>query len=171
MTERTTTEQRFAQFVSDAHLQDRVEQVRMKKLVSDYKAALDQLNGTIDDYLAMQVSAGSVTIEREPLLITEKGHNEYMVDRLTVRIGSRVEITFKPVGADIIGAFGRVDVNGAAGDRRLCLVDRTVSGGPKKWAEPRWVVAGGGKGRAITFSLLRKDSFFTMLMAVGDSSA
>jgi hypothetical protein len=142
MTELTTIEERFAQFVSDAHRQDRDEEVRMKKLVSDYRAALDRLYGTIGDYLAMQVSAGSVVIEREPLLITENGHDDYMVYRLTVRIGSRVEITFTPVGTDIIGAFGRVDVNGAAADRRLCLVDRTVPGGPKKWAPDGWAPDG-----------------------------
>jgi hypothetical protein len=167
----STTEERFAQFVGDAHRQDRVEQARMTKLVSAFRAALDRLYDTVDGYLSMQVSAGSVTSEREPCLITEKGHDEYKVDRMIVKIGSRVEVAFTPIGADIIGAFGRVDVKGAAGDRRLCLVDRTVPGGPKKWADPRWVIVSDGEGRAITFSLLRKKSFFAMLMDVSESAA
>lgn len=165
----TASEDRFAAFIRDVHKRDAADMLRMRKLVADYKAALLSLYDTVNSYLLKQVETGAIQIGRAPMSLSEKAHDEYEVDCMTIWIGSQTEIVLEPKGADIIGGFGRVDVTGPAGQFRLCLVDRTDMRGPKEWDTPKWVVVRTVAGRSASFVPLGKSSFQTEVMAVAQT--
>ncbi len=85
---------------------------------------LERLYDMVAGWLAAYQDDG-VTCERVPSTLEEEYLGRYEVDRLRIRLRG-LEARLEPVGANIIGAAGRVDLIGFAGEARLLLLPESV---------------------------------------------
>jgi len=81
-----------------------------------------QVEEFLDDY----VKNGHISINSGVKSIIEEGIGEYEVKTATIKIGTS-EIKLEPIGTNVIGAKGRVDMNGSNGTVRFVLVDQDAS--------------------------------------------
>jgi hypothetical protein len=69
-----------------------------------------------DDYL--KAAKADVDIERRDKVVTENQIGEYHVPDLVLCVGDE-EVVFSPRGTNIVGARGRIDVEGERGDATI----------------------------------------------------
>jgi hypothetical protein len=80
-------------------------------------AAVGELYRTIEnDYL--KAAKADVEITRADKIVTESFIGEYHVPELVLRVGDE-QVVFSPKGANVVGANGRIDVQGDRGDATL----------------------------------------------------
>ena len=96
------------------------EQVR-----GDWLSTLDEFYKTIEGWLEDYVSAGQIKIEYAPLTLNEMNIGQYITKQLILNVG-RYELRLSPVGRLIIGAQGRVDLEGPAATIRFIRVDKSL---------------------------------------------
>jgi len=92
----------------------------------EWMRKLDDLYSQVDAWLKPYVDSGKVETSRVARGIDEEPVAAYEVDALRIAIGAR-EAWLKPVGTFIIGARGRVDLEGRHGVARLVLVPPAVT--------------------------------------------
>jgi hypothetical protein len=79
--------------------------------------AVNDLYRTIEeDYL--KAAKADVEIARLNNVVTEKYVGDYQIPQLVLRVGDE-EVTFSPKGVNIVGALGRIDVQGDRGDATI----------------------------------------------------
>ena len=91
---------------------------------------LDQLNFLYDLvqlYLEAYVRASQVKVELGITKLFEEQTGAYDAPNMLVRVGKTL-IQFEPIGTFLIGAKGRVNVSGAAGNAVLLLVPKGADG-------------------------------------------
>ncbi|MCJ2067396.1 hypothetical protein MKK75_01015 [Methylobacterium sp. J-030] len=88
---------------------------------------VNKVYGTIEEFLAPWTSTGSVTIEYHEQEIHEEDTGVYNVRKCIISIGNRF-IALTPIGTQLIGTKGRIDISGAFGRSRLILVDKDATG-------------------------------------------
>jgi hypothetical protein len=80
-------------------------------------AAVNHLYRTIeDDYL--KAAKAEVEITRRDKDVTENYVGQYQVKELVLRVGDE-EVVFSPKGVNIVGALGRIDVQGDRGEATI----------------------------------------------------
>lgn len=89
----------------------------------DWLQSLNDLYSKIRRYLKKYLEADQIQVEREKIVISEEFLGSYEVDKLTIRIGDE-KIVAKPIGRNLIGASGRVDLIGVRGRLRLVLFEK-----------------------------------------------
>jgi hypothetical protein len=87
---------------------------------SDWLAAIKSLYSQIEQFLAEPIQQGSISIGRLPRLIDESHLGKYPVEDLVVTVGDE-KVVFAPKARNVVGAQGRVDVRGEAGEASLVL--------------------------------------------------
>jgi len=92
--------------------------------------AVGQLYANVEGWLDEYVTSMAVVCQREPRVLVEDDIGEYKMEALGITCRD-IHVVLDPVGANIIGALGRVDMMGPAGDVRLLLVP-PGRGGPRK---------------------------------------
>lgn len=85
-----------------------------------YVSAVDDLYNQVAKILAQPLAAAAVKIERRPKQLTEDYIGTYAVDDLILRIGQE-QVRFSPVGRNVAGTSGRVDVIGDQGEASLIV--------------------------------------------------
>lgn len=89
----------------------------------DWISSLNDLYSKFERYLKKYTKADQIQILRESIQISENNLGSYDVDKLTFQIGND-EVIAEPIGTQVIGAAGRVDLIGAQGRLRLVLLDK-----------------------------------------------
>lgn len=69
---------------------------------------------------------GDIELERKPIELNEEFVGRYDTENLILRLPS-AEVLFNPRGLNVIGAQGRVDVDGPMGKVKLVLVPKSAS--------------------------------------------
>ena len=64
--------------------------------------------------------AGALKVVRQPIQLREEALGEYPMDQMLLDFGG-AKVVLRPIATVIVGAVGRVDVNGPAGSARLIL--------------------------------------------------
>ncbi len=83
---------------------------------------LDQLYEHIEKMLSKYIEAGKVALEYKDKMLNEESVGEYPVKKMHIKI-KRNEVVFDPIGTNIIGAYGRVDMKGSHGTVKILLID------------------------------------------------
>ena len=105
---------------------------------------LDALYKKIEELLGDYVKSGQILLRYQEVQLNEEDIGTYSARRLIIKIGGK-EIVLEPIGTQLIGTKGRVDVTGPAGSTRIMLVDKeaarprvrvTVQINPKRPAVP-----------------------------------
>ena len=93
----------------------------------EWLSSLDQFYKTIEEFLAEYVESGKVSYDYSEKTIIEEHIGEYSAKALTIELGHH-KSKLEPIGTNLIGANGRVDLIGANGKVKFVLVDKTSSG-------------------------------------------
>lgn len=88
---------------------------------------LGSLYTQVKCFVAEYVDNGQMTVEERPVRLNEEGLGQYEAPELVLRLGKH-EVVLRPVGANIIAAYGAVEVDGSAGRARLVLVPKDTDG-------------------------------------------
>jgi len=86
-----------------------------------YLAAVDTLYTQIETILAEPIQQKSVTLQRRAKELSESYIGTYKIDDLILLAGDE-QVRFSPVGRNIAGASGRVDVLGERGVPEVLIV-------------------------------------------------
>ena len=78
--------------------------------VSEWQDAVRHLLDEIETWLAAYVSQGLMQPKRHTVDIEEDGLGRYSTERLDIDLGGGETLVFLPVGLDVAGAAGRVDM-------------------------------------------------------------
>jgi hypothetical protein len=129
---------------------------------------------TVQTFLKTYIDQGKVSISFSDKTIFEDHIGEYVVKAAIVRIGSS-EVKFEPIGTNLIGARGRIDMIGPCGRIRFLLVDedsnapRTFKGGvyrAKNEEDINWVWKIATDPPNIEYFDMDENLFFDALMEV-----
>lgn len=82
---------------------------------------LDQFYGLVEEFMGEYVNRGKVGLRRSSKTLNEEFIGEYSAATMAMDIG-RNSIVFDPVGTNLIGVKGRVDMQGAKGVVKFVLV-------------------------------------------------
>lgn len=82
---------------------------------------LGQFYHLVEEFICEYVEQGKVRLQRGTKDLREEFIGNYSVDTLTLHIGPN-EIDFDPIGTNLIGARGRVDMCSARGTVKFVLV-------------------------------------------------
>ena len=130
----------FDDFVDRQHkVANEMEQsIDWTKELEEWQYHLEEFNRCVSNFLQKYVDQDKVKIETVTKRIHEQYIGRYEVPAIKVEIGNN-RVNLDPVGTNLFGAKGRVDMNGPNGTVRFVLV-------PKNSTAPRIVVRiqGGG---------------------------
>ena len=121
------TMKNFDDFVQDQVTQ--AEELRLRNAIDwpqrleAWQDELSKLYSDMEEHLKKYITAGKIKIQREFITISEPKFESYKAEKLTFSIGLG-KVIAKPVGMDLIGAKGRVDLTGQMGSRKIVLFDK-----------------------------------------------
>lgn len=105
---------------SQTELASPVEQLK------EWHANLDNLYKQITEFLKQYLDRGAAQISFRDVEINEEFSGSYKTKAMDLRIAGSL-IAFQPIGTMLIGAKGRVDVEGPRGVMRLVLIRADVT--------------------------------------------
>lgn len=97
-----------------------------EKVRDDWLGHLESLYDLISDYLKDYVDRNAIELRHSTVELNEENIGVYTAKRLTILIGAQ-QIVLTPIGTLLIGAKGRVDVEGSGGTSRLVLVSKGMA--------------------------------------------
>lgn len=131
-----------------------------------------ELFDQIDGWLRPLTESGAVQSSRGRTLLTEEDLGHYEIESLQLQVASR-SLRFEPVGTMLIGAFGRIEVQGPNGSAVLLLLSTVTDGSPgQRRSNVHWFISHPADPRPRTRANLRpltQDSFqqlFTDLFGI-----
>ena len=145
---------------------------------------LNELYETIESFLSKYIESGAIKRHYREITLNEENIGSYTTGQMILRIG-RQEITLTPVGTLLIGAKGRVDVVGPAGQTRFVLVNSwasrpqikvtvSIGGKPDSQLQERsaeeieWVWKIATSAPRVQYIELTQESLFQALMEVAN---
>ena len=102
------------------------EPVDWEKERDDWLGHLQKLYDQIESFLAKYIKTNEIKCDYRDITLNEENIGSYKTRQMILKIG-RQEITLTPIGTLLIGAKGRVDVEGPAGRTRFLLVNSEAS--------------------------------------------
>jgi hypothetical protein len=88
---------------------------------------LDKLYELFENFLNDYVKKGKIKIAYDEISLTEEYIGNYKAKRMTIEFAGE-KITLKPVGTNLIGVKGRVDMIGKFSSAKIVLVDSRMKG-------------------------------------------
>ncbi len=132
---------------------------------------LDQLNqlfAHIREYLAPYVTQGQVKIEEQTVHLNEESVGAYSTREMLITIGTKT-VRLEPIGANVLLAKGRVDVEGPLTRAQLLLLDGdSLFMKEQKGDRLPWKVLKGPPFRLLDAELINKDSFLSLLQDIAN---
>lgn len=176
----------FDDFVKRQGALVEAEAVDWDKRREDWLGYLNALYESVKTFLREYIDQGAIKLDFEEVQLNEEKIGAYRARKMIIHIG-RQDITLTPIGGSIIGAKGRVDVQGSAGKARLLLVDKEATSAtslvkvtlidPKRPPKPEkqaskdiewtWKIA--TSPPVMAFFELNEDSLFQVLMEVSNA--
>ncbi len=118
----------FEDFVNRQHqaAKETERSIDWARELEEWRGRLDQFNNKVLDFLKIYVDQKKVRTEFVTKRIHERYIGRYEVEALKVTIGNAA-VNFDPIGTNLFGAKGRVDMNGPSGTVRFVLVPANSS--------------------------------------------
>ena len=117
---------KFDEFVANQSSETRESEIDWSKNLDEWLEHLKKFYNKIESYLQKYVSGGQIRIAFGNKKIFEEYIGEYEVSTATVHLGKN-QVRLEPIGTNLIGANGRVDMIGPNGKVRFVLVDENAS--------------------------------------------
>jgi hypothetical protein len=147
----------------------------------EWLASLDALYREIEQWLSEYITSGKIKMERFPIALEEEYLGKYTAEKCLLVIGAD-RVMLRPIGTLLIGASGRVDMEGPKGTVKFIRTGKTSNGirisvsvvsdnkpnDIPRQAQPReeqvWKIA--TPPPRVRFIELTSDSFYDALMTV-----
>ncbi len=84
---------------------------------------LEKLYSKMERYLKSYIHAGKIKCQRNRIKICEPNVGSYDAEELTLKIGTN-KVVARPIGMQVIGAMGRVDLIGPRGVIKIALLEK-----------------------------------------------
>ncbi|MFT0891027.1 hypothetical protein [Pseudochelatococcus sp. G4_1912] len=153
----------------------------------EWRHYLQLLFESVAEYMKSYISQGTAKIDYRDVELNEEFSGPYTVQEMLLKIGAST-VVFKPVGTMLIGAKGRVDVQGPRGSARIALVNKALEH-PRQLIKVTTHIAGEQPSEIapmpevniewawklitpapdIRFITLNQDVFFDMVLAIVDA--
>lgn len=91
-----------------------------------WKENVSILFNKVNNWLQEYVDTGRITVETKVINITEETIGNYDIPSLIIKLAGNI-VHIKPIGTNMIGTIGRVDVIGELENRKLILADKNAS--------------------------------------------
>lgn len=117
---------KFDAFVNEQISQKAEQRINWEKRREEWLSHVQVFFKQVKEFLHDYVSKGQIEIVFSPMKINEEYLGEYELQKACIFIGKN-QIVLEPVGALIIGAFGRIDMKGAYGTIKFILTDTELS--------------------------------------------
>lgn len=119
---------RFMQFVQEQRRQAEMDAAAMtpERDKQRWLEHLQRLDDQVRAWLSEYIEAGAVEVVTEPIVVQEEQVGQYQAPQAKIHVGSHT-VKLKPIGAFLIGAYGRVDMEGPRGICRLILVPENAN--------------------------------------------
>jgi len=180
-----TRQSDFDAFVErQQELRKQPEAFNADKELRRWRQDLANLYKQIEGYLKKYIDGGTATISYSKISLNEEFAGNYEMEKMRLSIGPSI-VTFTPVGTMLIGARGRVDVQGPHGRARLVLIGKDVNSArqmirvavsemppsPKLLPDPgsiEWTWKISTLPPEMKFIDLTEDAFFDMIVAIAN---
>lgn len=122
---------RFKQFVQEQKKQTEAEAAASALTLEQEKqrwlSNLQKLDELVREWLIEYTTGGDVKIQTESITLNEEQIGAYKAPLINILISSK-SVKLKPIGTFLIGAYGRVDMEGSRGVSRLVIVPASANG-------------------------------------------
>lgn len=116
----------FDKFVERQHNRVSANSADSKARLAQWSAARQNFFERVTEFLSSYVNAGKIEVTFFDKTVVEDLLGEYEVKAATIRVGANL-IRLIPIGANIIGAKGRIDMSGPNAVVRFILVPEEQS--------------------------------------------
>lgn len=165
---------RFKQFVQEQKKQADTDAAAMtpEQDKQRWLGNLQDLDVKVRGWLAEYAAEGDIEVSTEDVLLNEERVGYYKAPQVKIRVGSNW-VKLKPIGTFLIGAYGRVDMEGPRGICRLILVPANATGPkilfntplpPEQPVELAWKIT--SPPPTIKYIDLTKESFLDQMIKV-----
>lgn len=118
--------QSFDQFINQQTEASQKNEVDWATELGDWKRHLSDFYEKVNMFLKSYIVSGKVTLKKRAVELYEECIGSYTVDALDIVLGE-TKIILMPVGTNLIGAKGRVDMKGPRGTVKFVLVSKALS--------------------------------------------
>jgi len=101
----------LSKFLDDKEQKAKATDVAWGKRKSEWLTAVDNLYQMIEAWLKPLKDQGKVQTKHEKITLREEGIGAYEIKNMKLNFSGEI-ITFEPLGANILGARGRIDIKG-----------------------------------------------------------
>lgn len=121
------TNQSFDDFVNQRSKASEKNEINWEAKLNDWKRYLSIFHEKVEKFLKSYIESEQLTLKKRSIGLLEEYIGSYEVDALDIFLGD-TKITFTPIGTNLIGAKGRVDMKGPRGTVKFVLVPKDSSG-------------------------------------------
>jgi hypothetical protein len=118
--------QKFDAFINQINQKKDEPKIDWDKTRNDWLTHLHQFYETIKGFLADYEKTGKLSYEFSKKEIFEEYIGSYFVDVMDIKVGE-YRVKLEPIGTNLIGAYGRVDLIGVNGKVKFGLVNKDYS--------------------------------------------
>ena len=117
------TKDEFRKFVEEKNESKKpAETFDWSKERDSFLSFLDALFSDVKSYLKEFIKSGKIELTEQKIDLEEENIGKYSVDKIDITIGNR-KVHLIPIGIQLIGCKGRVDMKGLNGLIKIVLVD------------------------------------------------
>ena len=120
------TNQSFDDFVNQRSKASEKREFDWAAKLEDWKRYLSIFHEKVESFLKSYIESRKLTLTKRSIGLHEEYIGSYEVDALDVFLGD-TKITLTPIGTNLIGAKGRVDMKGPRGTVKFVLVPKDSS--------------------------------------------
>lgn len=128
-----------------------------------------ELETQVKEWLRPLIDSGTIKFSQWTVRITEETLGTYSIPTVQIELRHR-NLWLRPIGSVIVGGFGRINVDGPAGNAMLILTNERDDIQPdKRRAEAEWFIA--HPKRPTELRILTRESFeqlFTDLFGISE---
>ena len=120
------TNQSFDDFVNQQSQAAEKSKVDWTAILVEWKNYLSLFHDKVETFLKSYIESGKLTLRKRTIGLHEEYIGSYEVEALDIILGD-TKITLTPIGTNLIGAKGRVDMKGPKGTVKFVLVPKDSS--------------------------------------------
>lgn len=117
----------FEDFVSKWSETSKKDEIDWQARLNEWQASLSAFYQKVEGFLQPYIKSGKIILIKKSIRLVEDYIGPYEVDALDLSLGN-AKITLTPIGTNLIGAKGRVDMRGPKGTVRFVFVPQDLSG-------------------------------------------
>lgn len=117
----------FDVFINQQSTFDSSHEIDWQSEKTAWLAALEDFYSKVEEFLQPYIAQKKIHLDFGSLVLDEEGIGQYPARHASIRFGSN-QIRLEPVGTNLIGAKGRVDLVGPCGTVKFVLVDQAAEG-------------------------------------------